>query len=79
MDTRVIVAVVVGGIIGFILAKIFDPQPPPEIVEAIAGSEWATAWAEKFCSEKLPPEKREECIRELSKKVAGRLARSLFY
>jgi len=75
---RILYAIFMGAVFGFAIAKLVDPPPPPEIVESVAKSEWARAWAEKFCAETVPPEKREECIRELSRKVAERFAARLF-
>lgn len=75
-DVRdIALALIIGGIVGIALYKFLDPPPPPEVVEAIASSDWARAWAEKFCGG--TGEERERCIRELTRKVAESIARGL--
>ena len=72
-----IIGGLVGGFIGALLAKVFDP-PPPEVVEAIAKSEWARHLAEKYVSPDLPPEVREKMIEQIARELAEKAAIKLF-
>jgi len=71
----IVLALVVGGVVGIALYKFLDPPPPEELIESIANSEWARAWASKFCGG--TGAEREECIRELSRRVAYTIAKGM--
>lgn len=71
-----VIALGLGAVFGIAIYKLLDPpEVPEEVVESIANSDWARAWAEKFCGGTGP--EREECIRDLSRKVAKSLARGI--
>ncbi len=65
-----------GALVGILLYEVLDP-PPPELVEAIAHSEWARRWAESYVSKDLPPDVREKLVEEMAKYIAEKMAERL--
>ena len=77
VEPNVVGAFVAGLFLGFVLGKLLDP-PPPEVVEAIAKSEWARRLAEAYVNPDLPPQERERLINEVARKLAERVASRLW-
>ena len=64
---------IIGVFVGFLIAKAFDP-PPPEMINAIAKSEWARRLAEAYVSDKIPEPERSKLIDEMARALAKKLA-----